>query len=108
MTARYVGLTSTFDEQRQVINAIAEDVDLILTAGSGGIGSNVSGASGFSYIEQAGKVVTSNIVFDSTNSGSLDSYILLAEKTLTISSGVGVTVGQGKVLIVDVLDLPLP
>jgi hypothetical protein len=74
--------------------------------GLSGIGTEVTGASGFSYIDKSGKVVTSNIVFDNTNSGSSNSYILLKENQLTIETGFGVTIGTGKQLIIDALNLP--
>lgn len=73
--------------------------------GVGGLGTNVTDVSGFTYIESA-KIVSSNIVFDNTNSGTSNSYILLKEKQLTIETGFGVTIGTGKQLIINVLDLP--
>lgn len=73
--------------------------------GVSGLGENITGASGFTYIESV-KVVSSNIVFDNTNSGSSNSYILVGEKQLTIETGFGVTIGTGKQMILDALNLP--
>jgi hypothetical protein len=79
-----------------------------LTNLKAGVGTNISGADGFTYVNQSGKTVTSNIVFDTTNSGTSDSFILLKENKMTINTGVGVTIGDGKLLIINPFDLPNP
>ena len=79
-----------------------------LTNLKAGVGTNISGADGFTYVNQSGKTVTSNIVFDITNSGTSDSFILLKENKMTINTGVGVTIGDGKLLIINPFDLPNP
>ena len=79
-----------------------------LTNLKAGVGTNISGADGFTYVDQSGKLVTSNIVFDTTNSGTSDSFILLKENKMTINTGVGVTIGDGKLLIINAFDLPNP
>jgi len=84
------------------------DVTITATPAGSGIGTNITGVDGFTYIDQSGKIITSNITFDTTNSGTSNSYILLADKTMIIESGIGVTIGSGKVLLIDAFGLPLP
>ena len=79
-----------------------------LTNLKAGVGTNISGADGFTYVDQSGKLVTSNIVFDTTTSGGSDSFILLKENKMTINTGIGVTIGDGKLLIINAFDLPNP
>ena len=86
-----------------------DTIDISISGGgSGGIGTNISGASGFTYVDQSGKIITSNIIFDSTNSGTSNSYILLNEQKMIINSGIGVTIGTGKLLVINPFDLPNP
>jgi len=79
-----------------------------LTNLKAGVGTNISGVDGFTYVDQSGKLITSNIVFDTTNSGTSNSFILLKENKMTINTGVGVTIGDGKLLIINAFDLPNP
>jgi len=91
------------------VAVVGDRIDVSISGGgSGGIGTNISDVSGFSYIDQSGKLITSNIVFDTTNSGISNSYILLSDKKMTIDTGVGVTIGTGKLLVIDPFDLPDP
>jgi hypothetical protein len=79
-----------------------------LTNLKAGVGTNIFGADGFTYVDQSGKLVTSNIVFDTTTSGGSDSFILLKENKMIINTGIGVTIGDGKLLIINAFDLPNP
>jgi hypothetical protein len=91
------------------VAVVGDRIDVSISGGgSGGIGTNISDVSGFSYIDQSGKLITSNIVFDTTNSGTSNSYILLSDKKMTIDTGVGVTIGTGKLLVINPFDLPDP
>jgi len=58
----------------------------------------------FNYVSAAG-TVTANLVLDTTNAGVNSSYVFTATPTITVSSGIGVTVQTGKTLVIDVLRL---
>jgi len=58
----------------------------------------------FNYVSAAG-TVTANLVLDTTNAGVNSSYVIAATPTITVSSGIGVTVQTGKTLVIDVLRL---
>ena len=49
--------------------------------------------------------VTENLLLDTTNSGKSDSYIVSVVPNITVNSGVAVTVGTGKTMIIDVLQI---
>lgn len=98
----FIGTGNTFAVRGNTI-----DVS-ISGGGSGGIGTNVSNVSGFTYVDQSGRLITTNTVFDSTNSGTSNSYILLNEQMMIINSGIGVTIGTGKLLVINPFDLPNP
>jgi len=89
----------------------------IVTASSfSGDGSNLTGVGGgvgqptgdtnelFNYVALA-STITQSITFDTTNAGNYQSYVVSIVPTITIASGVGVTVGLGKKMITDVLNL---
>jgi len=85
-----------------------------------GDGSNITGVSGggigtvikyadntnspFSFVDVE-MTVTSNLDLNTTNAGASNSYIVAAAPNVTIASGVGVTVGTGKTMVIDVLNL---
>ena len=58
----------------------------------------------FNYVSAAG-TVTANLVLDTTNAGVNSSYVIAATPTITVASGIGVTVQTGKTLVIDVLRL---
>jgi hypothetical protein len=58
----------------------------------------------FNYVSAAG-TVTANLVLDTTNAGVNSSYVFTATPTITVASGIGVTVQTGKTLVIDVLRL---
>ena len=45
------------------------------------------------------------MLFDSTNAGVSSSYVVSVIPTVTVASGVAVTVGTGKTMIIDVLQI---
>jgi hypothetical protein len=97
MVARFVGLTSTFDEQRQVINEIADDVDSILSdyATESYVDSSVSGLSTFSgnYNDLTNKPQIPIDVADLSNSvgfvtsGSITGFLTSGSLVGYITSG---------------------
>jgi len=76
-----------------------------LTGVGGGVGQPTGDADGlFNYVAAAA-TVTSSITFDTTNAGNYDSYVVAVVPNITIASGVGVTVGVGKTMVIDVLQI---
>ena len=74
-----------------------------LTGVGGGVGRPTGDADGiFNYVAAAA-TVSQNITFDTTNAGNYDSYIVSVIPNITIASGIAVTVGLGKTMVVDVL-----
>ena len=74
-----------------------------LTGIGGGVGQPTGDADGlFNYVAAAA-TVTQSITFDTTNAGNYDSYIVSVIPNITIASGIAVTVGLGKTMVVDVL-----
>jgi hypothetical protein len=74
-----------------------------LTGIGGGVGQPTGDADGlFNYVAAAA-TVSQNITFDTTNAGNYDSYIVSVIPNITIASGIAVTVGLGKTMVVDVL-----
>jgi hypothetical protein len=96
MTARYVGLTSTFDEQRLVINAMAEDVDYMLNdyATNTYVGLSTVNLASISY-------VNNQVGLSTVNLASI-SYVGLSTVNLASISYVGLsTVGLASISYVN-------
>ena len=86
---------------------------LNITGGGGGSGSGIGTAikfddgieSPFSYVNPE-YILEKNITFDTTNAGAGYSSIVMSTiPTITVKSGVGMTVGVGKTLVIDVLQI---
>jgi hypothetical protein len=76
-----------------------------LTGVGGGVGQPTGDTDGlFNYVSTAA-TITASITFDTSNAGSNESYVVAVVPNITIASGVGVTVGTGKTMIIDVLNL---
>ena len=74
-----------------------------LTGIGGGVGQPTGDADGlFNYVAAAA-TVTQSITFDTTNAGNYDSYIVSVIPNITVASGIAVTVGLGKTMVIDVL-----
>ena len=100
----FVGTGNTF-----TYNAGTKTVDIsIAGGGGGGIGTVInyddSTPSPFSYID-AEVTVTSNLNLDATNAGATTSYVVSVVPNIIIGSGIGVTVGVGKTMVIDVLQI---
>ena len=46
-----------------------------------------------------------SITFDTLNAGNFNSYVVSVVPNITVASGVGVTVGLGKTMVIDVLQI---
>ena len=76
-------------------------------SGGGGLGTAINyssddSTSPFSYID-AEVVVGEDMLFDTTNAGVSSSYVVSVIPNVTIASGIAVTVGTGKTMVIDVL-----
>ena len=101
-TLNFVGTGNTF-----AVNGNTIDIS-IAGGGGGGLGTAISYDDGkstpFSYIDREA-VVDQDLVLDTLNSGESSSIIVSVIPNITISSGVGVTVGVGKTMVIDVLQI---
>ena len=103
-TLNFVGAGNTFTVTGDTI-----DVSIAGGGGGGGLGtainySNDTTPTPFSYIDRRVNV-TENLLLDTTKAGESDSYIVSVVPNIEIVSGVAVTVGSGKTMIIDVLKI---
>ena len=104
-TLNFVGAGNTF-------TVTGDTIDVSIAGGGGGGGglgtainySNDTTPSPFSYIDRRVNV-TENMLLDTTKAGESDSYIVSVVPNIEIVSGVAVTVGSGKTMIIDVLKI---
>ena len=77
-------------------------------SGGGGIGTAINYSDGtatpFSYIDPE-VTVGEDLMLDDTSAGTSDTYIVSVIPKININTGVAVTVGSGKTMIVDVLQI---
>jgi hypothetical protein len=59
----------------------------------------------FSYVSVAA-TVTENITLDTSNSGTSSSYVLVSQSEIHIETGIALTVGSGKSLVINNVILP--
>jgi len=102
-TLNFVGTGNTF-----AVSGTSVDISISGGSGGGGIGTVIKYAdntnSPFSFID-ADITITSNLDLNTTNAGASNSYVVAVAPNVTIASGVGVTVGTGKTMVIDVLNL---
>ena len=88
----------------------SKTVDIsIAGGGGGGLGTAIKYADGatdspFSYVSRFAQV-SEDMLLDSTNAGVDTSYIVAVTPNIEINSGVAVTVGAGKTMIIDILQI---
>ena len=84
------------------------DVSISGGGGGGGIGTAINyeddTASPFSYIDKTVHV-SEDLMLDTTKAGTSPSYIVSVIPDIVIASGVAVTVGTGKTMVIDVLQI---
>ena len=77
-------------------------------SGGGGIGTAINyeddTASPFSYIDKTVHV-SEDLMLDTTKAGTSPSYVVSVIPDIVIASGVAVTVGTGKTMVIDVLQI---
>ena len=77
-------------------------------SGGGGIGTAINYSDGtatpFSYIDPE-VTVGEDLMLDDTSAGTSDTYVVSIIPQINIASGIAVTVGSGKTMIIDVLQI---
>ena len=101
-TLNFIGAGNTFKVDGDTIDISIEG------GGGGGIGTaiklNDGSGSIFSYIDSEA-IVSENIVFDADNAGINSSFVVTVIPKVTVANGIGMTVGTGKTMIIDALQL---
>ncbi len=93
-----------------VYDAVSKTVDISISGGGGGgLGTAINyaddaTASPFSYIDRDA-TVSENLMLDTTKAGESESIIVSVIPNITINSGAAVTVGTGKTMIIDILQI---
>ena len=93
-----------------VYDAVSKTVDISISgSGGGGLGTAINyaddaTATPFSYIDREA-TVSENLMLDTTKAGESDSIIVSVTPNITLNAGVAVTVGTGKTMIIDVLQI---
>ena len=101
----FIGAGNTF-----VYDTVSKTVDIsIAGGGGGGLGTAIKFSDGatdspFSYIDTYA-AVDENMLLDTTNAGVSTSIIVSVTPNIEIASGVAVTVGAGKTMVIDVLQI---
>ena len=102
-TLNFVGSGNTF-----AVSGTTVDISISGGGSGGGIGTAIKYAdnttSPFSYIDRE-VTVSQNLNLDATNAGASDSYVVSVIPNVTVASGVAVTVGTGKTMVIDVLQI---
>ena len=102
-TLNFIGTGNTFLRRGDTI-----DISISGGSGGGGLGTAINYAddttSPFSYID-AHVNVTQNLNLDNTVAGGSTSYVVSVIPNVAVNSGVAVTVGVGKTMIIDVLQI---
>ena len=84
------------------------DVSISGSGGGGGIGTAINYSDGtaspFSYIDPE-VTVGEDLMLDDTSAGTSDTYIVSVIPQINIASGIAVTVGSGKTMVIDVLQI---
>ena len=101
-TLNFIGAGNTFKVDGDTIDISIEG------GGGGGIGTAIKlsdgSASLFSYIDSEA-IVNENIVFNADNAGVNTSYVVTVIPKVIVANGIGMTVGTGKTMVIDALQL---
>ena len=102
-TLNFIGTGNTF-----AMNGSTVDISIAGGGGGGGLGTAIAydddTASPFSYVDKY-VTVEQNIVLDTSNAGVNTSIIFSVIPEVTVASGIAVTVGAGKTVVIDVLEI---
>ena len=101
-TLNFIGAGNTFKVDGDTIDISIQG------GGGGGIGTAIKWSDGnssiFSYIDTEA-IVNENITFDADNAGINSSFVVTVIPKVTVANGIGMTVGTGKTMVIDVLQL---
>ena len=100
----FIGAGNTF-----AYDSTSKTVDIsIAGGGGGGLGTAINYESGektpFSYIDRTAEV-TEDILLDTSTAGESESIIISVIPNIEINTGVAVTVGAGKTMVIDALQI---
>ena len=102
-TLNFIGTGNTFAMDGDTVN-----ISIAGGGGGGGLGTAINYSdnttSPFSFIDKDAQV-TEDLLLDVTVAGKSNSYIVSVIPNVTVNSGVAVTVGTGKTMIIDVLQI---
>ena len=103
-TLNFVGAGNTL-----IYNAGTKSVDIAIAGGGGGgLGTAIKYSDGesspFSFVD-AWQTVDEDLDLDATNAGASTSFVVSVVPNVEISTGVAVTVGVGKTMVIDVLQI---
>ena len=103
-TLNFIGAGNTF-----AYDSTSKTVDIsIAGGGGGGLGTAINYESGektpFSYIDRTAQV-TENMLLDTSNAGESDSIIISIIPNIEVNAGVALTVGAGKTMVIDALQI---
>ena len=103
-TINFVGTGNTL-----IYNSGTNSVDVAIAGGGGGgVGTAINYADGekspFTFID-AYQTVDADLNLDATNAGASTSFVVSVVPNVEVSSGVAVTVGSGKTMVIDVLQI---
>ena len=101
-TLNFIGAGNTFKVDGDTIDISIQG------GGGGGIGTAIKLSDGnssiFSYIDSEA-IVNENIVFNADNAGVNTSYVVTVIPKVIVANGIGMTVGTGKTMVIDALQL---
>ena len=99
----FIGAGNTF-----AYDSTSKTVDISIAGGGGGLGTAIYHESGektpFSYIDRTAEI-NENILLDSSNAGESDSIIISIIPNIEVNAGVALTVGAGKTMVIDALQI---
>ena len=104
-TLNFIGSGNTFSQTGDTIA-----VSISGGGGGGGLGTAInydvetSTQTPFSYIDMRAEI-SENIIFNTDNSGVSSSFVVSVIPNISVKSGVAMTVGTGKTMIIDVLKI---
>ena len=104
-TLNFIGTGNTFAMYGDTV-----DISISGSGGGGGLGTAInydvetSTQTPFSYIDMRAEI-SENIIFNTDNSGVSSSFVVSVIPNISVKSGVAMTVGTGKTMIIDVLKI---
>ena len=102
-TLNFIGTGNTF-----AMNGETVDISIAGGGGGGGLGTAINysdnTASPFSFIDRT-STVTEDMLLDTSSAGASESIIVSVSPNIEVNAGVAVTVGAGKTMIIDVLQI---